>query len=230
MTSIPRRGTMVKVTPVETVWIGSEGSMSPSRKLVARTTASRSWIIPNLGSCCVISPNTGSPGFSSKRTGTFPTFKSRLISVAPVEPRKRECRAQRGMSGKRQFFLHGENADSDAALAFGCRIARQDESRLCKIHLSGQRLHQFVAEAAGIGEDRQRIALEGAVRKDIELHEWESRSSGDLAIYCSVDGGGSFPNFLVGTRFHNRNNSVSARTTWGRKPRRRCRAGLCEIG
>ena len=87
MTSRPRSGTMVNGSPVEMVWMGSEGSMSPSRRLVARTTVSRSCAGPNLGSAWVISPKTGCPDFSSKRTGTLPTLSSRATSRVPVEPR-----------------------------------------------------------------------------------------------------------------------------------------------
>ena len=40
-----------------------------------------------------------------------------------------------------------------------------------KIHLPRQGLHLLVAEPAGIGKHRQRIALERPRRKDVELHE-----------------------------------------------------------
>src|SRR6266849_10313534 len=83
----PRNGTMVKGTPVETVWMGREGSTSFSAKPAASTTALRSCSGPNSGSTWVISPNTGCPGPSSKRTGTLPTLRSSTISLAPLEPR-----------------------------------------------------------------------------------------------------------------------------------------------
>ena len=44
-------------------------------------------------------------------------FESDLFGAG--SPRKRESRSQRGMSGKRQFFLHREDSDSNAALALG---------------------------------------------------------------------------------------------------------------
>jgi len=57
--------------PVETVWIGKEGSISPSRKLVARTTVSRSCAGPNLAHLRHLAEDRLSD-VSSKRTGTCP--------------------------------------------------------------------------------------------------------------------------------------------------------------
>ena len=162
---------MVNGIPVEIVWIGREGSMSPSRRLVARTTVSRSWMRPNLGSACVISPKTGSPALSSKRTGTLPTFSSRATSAAPVEPRKAKAVPSVGCPANGNSSCTVKIRTLYAALAFDGRLTRQDEGRLGKIHLARQRLHLLVAEAARVGKHGQRIAFEGAGRKNVELHE-----------------------------------------------------------
>ena len=86
-------------------------------------------------------------------------FQLDLFSAGVAAQRKR--RAQRGMSGKRQFFLYGENAHSNAAFFFGGGVTRQNVSRLGKIHLFRNGLHFVIAEAAAIRKDRQRITLKG---------------------------------------------------------------------
>jgi hypothetical protein len=45
------------------------------------------------------------------------------------------------MPGKRQLFRDNKDADFLPFLSFGGRIARQNESRLGKIHLQRERLH-----------------------------------------------------------------------------------------
>src|SRR4029079_14431366 len=82
-----------------------------------------------------------------------------------------ECGAQRGMPGKRQFFLNCEDADPDSALELGRRVTRQDERGLGKIHLTRQSLHELGAYPARIVEYCQGISLERARGKNVKLHE-----------------------------------------------------------
>src|SRR6266481_3225864 len=83
-------------------------------------------------------------------------------------------RAQRGMSGEGQLFIHGEDAHAHAALALRGRIARKDERGFGEIHLAGQRLHLLIAESGGIGEHGKLVALERRRGKNIELDERQS--------------------------------------------------------
>ncbi len=65
-----------------------------------------------------------------------------------------------------------------SAFPLGGWVARQHEGGLGKIHLARQGLHVLVAEPASIGKHGQGIALEGARRKNIELHERKAAKFG----------------------------------------------------
>src|SRR5215469_4589024 len=83
-------------------------------------------------------------------------------------------RAERRMPGKRQFLVDGKDADSLTLPGFNVRRARQDESRLRKIHLASERLHLLIAKTGSIGKNSERITSERGSRKNIELHEFVS--------------------------------------------------------
>src|ERR1700733_2525789 len=75
-------------------------------------------------------------------------FGSAQRRMVPVEP---ACRAKCGVACEAEFFLHSEDADLYATLAFDLRLAREDERRLAQIGLAGQRLHLFGRESSSIG-------------------------------------------------------------------------------
>ena len=97
---------------------------------------------------------------------------------------QRKSRAQRGMPGERQFFLHGEDSDTHATLGLHgwvthfCvtrgRIPGQNESRLRKIHLFRDRLHLGVAQPATVEKYCQRIPFEWPRRKNVPLRHSQS--------------------------------------------------------
>ena len=84
-----------------------------------------------------------------------------------------ESRAQGRMSGEGQFFLHGENANADAAILFVTRLPGKNEGRFGEIHFARQGLHLFGAKAAAVEENGERITSEGAVGKHVDLHQGE---------------------------------------------------------
>ena len=86
--------------------------------------------------------------------------------MVPVEP---ACSAERGMAGEGDFFRGEEDADLDAAFAFDLRGAREDEGGLAEVGLAGEGLHLFGREAAGVGEDGEGVAFEGALGEDVDL-------------------------------------------------------------
>ena len=73
------------------------------------------------------------------------------------------------MAGEFELFLHGEDADLDAALALDLRLAREDEGGLAEVGLAGEGLHLLGGEAAGVGEDGERVAGESALGEDVYL-------------------------------------------------------------
>src|SRR5215471_7599449 len=75
------------------------------------------------------------------------------------------------MSGERQFFPGGKDADSRPIGSFKLRFAWKDEGCFGKIHLTGQRLHLFVGQTTCVGENGQRIARERRSSKNIKLNE-----------------------------------------------------------
>ena len=81
-----------------------------------------------------------------------------------------ESGAQRRMSGEGQFFLDSEDAHADAAALFRRGVSGKNESSFGEIHLTRQCLHGFRAESTAIEKNCQRVAVEGAVGKDIDLH------------------------------------------------------------
>src|SRR5207302_384205 len=78
------------------------------------------------------------------------------------------------MTGEGQFFLHGEDADTNSVLAFGGSVAGQDESRLGEVHLPGQRLHLRIGQSAAVRKYRQRVALERTRSEHIPLRHGET--------------------------------------------------------
>src|SRR5438270_14038788 len=104
-------------------------------------------------------------------------------------------RAERRMTGERQFFRDGEDADFLSCLIFSGGIARQDESCLGKIHLTRERLHFVIIQAARVGENGERITRQRCQGEDVKLDEFVSavRHKASLAFY--------FRNFLILTSY-----------------------------
>jgi len=95
-----------------------------------------------------------------------------------------EGRAECRVTGEGQFFLHGEDADADAARLFRGGISGEDESCFREVGFARDRLHLSGREAASVEDDGQGIAGEGAVGKNIDLdgrefsrggHGWKVR-------------------------------------------------------
>jgi hypothetical protein len=74
------------------------------------------------------------------------------------------------MSCKGQFFLHGEDANTDSAFPFDCGVSREYESCLGEIGLASQGLHLPGTEASTVKENRQRIARQRPLGEHIDLH------------------------------------------------------------
>src|SRR6267378_3367367 len=89
------------------------------------------------------------------------------------------------MSGKRQLFLHRKYADPLPLLCFNLWLARQDEGCFREIHLASERLHLLVGQTARVRENRERIAGERCLRKNIELNEFVS--AGHLVLFISLN-------------------------------------------
>src|SRR5438128_11624142 len=81
-------------------------------------------------------------------------------------------RAERRVPGKRQLFRDSEDADFLPFLSFNVGIARQDESCLRKIHLTRERLHFVIIQAARVGENGERISRQQRLGEDIKLDEF----------------------------------------------------------
>jgi hypothetical protein len=75
------------------------------------------------------------------------------------------------MAGKWQFLLHGEDADTNAALFFCRRFSGEDESRFRKIGFARQGLHLFGRQAPSVGNDSQSVAGQSAVGEYIDLYQ-----------------------------------------------------------
>ena len=95
--------------------------------------------------------------------------------------RRAECR----MSGKRQFFRDSEDADFLPFPSFSGGIARQDESRLRKIHLSRDSLHLTIIQPARVSENGERITHQRRLREYVKLNEFVSAARHkNLSILC----------------------------------------------
>src|SRR5215831_18148022 len=151
---------MVNGIPVETVSIGKEGSKSSACRPVARATDSRSCWAPNTGSTCVISPNVGCPEASSKRTGTFPTFSSSVTSLVLFLFCKANAVPSVGCPA---------NGNSSCTVKILTGITRENECGLGKVHLSRDRLHFLVAQAARVRQHRQRVSFQRFGREHVPL-------------------------------------------------------------
>src|SRR5438874_8557278 len=94
-------------------------------------------------------------------------------------------RAERRMPGKRQLFRDGEDADCLPLLSFSGGIAWQNERCLRKIHLTRERLHFVIIEAARLGENGERISRQGGLGEKVQLDEFIRvvRDKGSLAFY-----------------------------------------------
>jgi hypothetical protein len=75
------------------------------------------------------------------------------------------------MSGKRQFFPGGKDADPLPVGSLKLWFARKDEGCFGKIHFTGQRLHLFVGQTTRVGENGQRIAGKRRSGKNIKLNK-----------------------------------------------------------
>src|SRR5581483_4539575 len=80
-------------------------------------------------------------------------------------------RAQGGMPGERQLFLHREDAHAHALARLRPAIAGQDKGGFGQVHLARELLHLAVGEPAPVGEYRQRVSLQLARGENVELHE-----------------------------------------------------------
>ena len=76
------------------------------------------------------------------------------------------------MPGERQLFRNREDADFLSFPSFGGGIARQDESRLRKIHLPRDSLHFPIIQAVRVGENGERIPRERRLGEDVKLDEF----------------------------------------------------------
>src|SRR5438309_10797742 len=83
-------------------------------------------------------------------------------------------RAECWMTGKRQLFRDRKDADFLSLLSFSGRIARKNESCLGKIHLTRQRLHFVIVQAARIGENGERITRQRRLGENVNLNEFVS--------------------------------------------------------
>ena len=81
------------------------------------------------------------------------------------------------MSGELELFLRGEDAHLHAVFAFDGGISRQDERCLREVSLAGEILHFDRGKTAGIREDCQGVALQWALREDIDLGDFEGAQS-----------------------------------------------------
>src|SRR6266481_8548797 len=78
-------------------------------------------------------------------------------------------RPERRMTGKRQLFRDREDADF---VSFSGGIARQNESCLGKIHLTRERLHFVITQAARVSENGERITGQRRLGENIELNKF----------------------------------------------------------
>src|SRR5580704_2705180 len=85
------------------------------------------------------------------------------------------------MTGEGQLFLYGEDAYSHASLTLRRLVTRQDEGGLGKIHLLGDGLHFLIVEAASVGKNSQRVALERPGGENVELNK---RKTAKLGIHA----------------------------------------------
>src|SRR6266403_5128341 len=81
-------------------------------------------------------------------------------------------RAERRMPGKRQLFGDSEDADFLPFFGFNCGIARKNESCLGKIHLTRDRLHFVITQAARVSENGERITGQRRLGENIELKKF----------------------------------------------------------
>jgi len=82
--------------------------------------------------------------------------------------------AERRMPSKRQLFRDSEDADFLPFFGFNRGIARKNESCLGKIHLTRERPHFVIIQAAGVSENGERITRQRRLGKDIQLNEFIS--------------------------------------------------------
>ena len=91
-------------------------------------------------------------------------------------------RPKRRMPGKRQLFRNSEDADF---VSFAGGIARQGESCLGKIHLTRERLHFPIIQAACIGKNGERITRQRPLCENVKLNEFVSAvRHKNLSILC----------------------------------------------
>src|SRR6266478_5141561 len=81
-------------------------------------------------------------------------------------------RAERRMSGERQFFRDREDADFLSFPGFNGGIARQDESRFRKIHLTRESLHLPIIQAARVSENGERITGQRRLGENVKLNKF----------------------------------------------------------
>ncbi len=72
------------------------------------------------------------------------------------------------MTGERELFFRGEDADVNAALTFDLGCAREDEGGFGEVGLAGERLHFVVGEAARVGKDGERVAFKRLLGEDVD--------------------------------------------------------------
>ena len=74
------------------------------------------------------------------------------------------------MPGKRQFFLHGKDADSSAGILAG-GLAGKNERRLREVSFAGDGLHLLSGKASSVENDGERIAAQSAIGENVNLHQ-----------------------------------------------------------
>lgn len=84
--------------------------------------------------------------------------------------------AERGVTGERELFGGGEDADSDAAGLLGGGVAGEDEGGFGEVGFAGDGLHLLGGEIGGVVKDGEGVAFERAFGEDVDDAEGEPTS------------------------------------------------------
>ncbi len=167
-----RNGTMVKGMPVETVWMGRFSSSSATWKaehlgdnVVRMRRAELRFGLTHLAEEQTIALLEAHRNLADLQV-EYDLIRTGVLAQVPGG-------AERGMSGEGQLFVHRKDADLVALAPLDVCIARQDVRGLRQIGFARQLLHLIVAQATGVAEDRELIALERAAGKHIKLDKRE---------------------------------------------------------
>jgi hypothetical protein len=113
----------------------------------------------------------GISGLILKAHGDPPHIKRQRDSVALGRLRRIRLEhtgcAKRGVPGKRQFLLRGEDAHAHSFGFLDCRRPALDEGGFAQVEFAGDRLHSLRWQTNGIRHNRNRIACKGGGREHI---------------------------------------------------------------